>query len=300
MSAAKRFGVGALGAGVYLGLHALLGGLRLDNLWLALAGLALWLAPGRLRPLARFCVPLLVIGVVYDAQRYWAEALRGVVHVAEPHAWELAWFGLPGAHGPVTLAHWWQSHTHPVLDAVAGVAYLGFIPVFLGLAAWWRFRLGRVEALEAMWAMMVLNLAAYTTFLLYPAAPPWYVDHYGFGPVNLAAAPEAAGAARFDALFGVTWFADFYGRNTNIFGAIPSLHVGQSFLGAWYAWRFRALRGPATAYWLVVTWASAYLNHHYIVDGVAGVAYAVLVALGFAVGGAWWRRRARAAEKNGV
>jgi membrane-associated phospholipid phosphatase len=132
-----------------------------------------------------------------------------------------------------------------------------------------------------MWAMLWLNLAGYATYLIYPAAPPWYVDHYGLGPAILSAAPEAAGTLRFDALLGVHWFAVYYARNANVFGAMPSLHVGQTFLAVLFAWQFRSLRIVATGFWLLVFFASVYMNHHYIVDGLAGMVFAAGVWAAF-------------------
>lgn len=288
MTGRQRWSIGLAGAGLFVGFHAVLRGLRPDHVWLVLAGLAAWVATGRARAIAAFFAPLLIVGAVYDAQRYWADAIRGPVHVAEPYAWELAWFGLRTSAGNlITPAQWWQGHPDAWLDFVGGVGYLTFIPIFLGLAAWWRFRERRPEAQEVMWAMLWLNLIGYATYLAYPAAPPWYVDHYGLGPVYLAAPPEAAGTARFDALLHVHWFADYYRRNANVFGAIPSLHVGQTFLAVLYAWRFRSLRIVATSVWVVVLFASVYFNHHYLIDGLIGMAYAagVVVALN------GWRRR---------
>jgi membrane-associated phospholipid phosphatase len=276
-------------AAAYLGANAALGGLRGDHVALAAAGLGLHYAGPRLRELFRFLFPLLIMAVAYDAQRYWADSLRAPVRVSEPRAWELSWFGIRGPGGLQTPAQWCQSHTRPYLDAVAGVAYLLFIPMYLGYAAWWRFVERRPGALLAMWAMLWLNLFAYATYLAYPAAPPWYVDHYGLGPAVLQAPPEAAGAARFDALFHVAWFAGIYGRNANVFGAIPSLHVGQSFLAVLFAWRFRSLRCLTLAFCLLVTFSSVYLNHHYLVDGVVGIVFAVLAS---AVVRAWERSRA--------
>jgi hypothetical protein len=245
----------------------------------------------RWRAAGRFLLPLLIMLAVYDAQRYWAEGWRGAVRVAEPYEWELAWFGVATAAGPVTPAEWWQEHTHPLLDAVTGAAYLLFVPVFMGCAAWWRFREKRASGEQVMWAMLFLNLAGYAAYLVYPAAPPWYVERYGLGPAVLTAAPEAAGAARFDALFGVTWFAEYYGKSANVFGAIPSLHVGQTFLAVLYAWRFGSLRVVATGFWLLVLFGSVYLNHHYIVDGVVGMVFAVGAWVGATYGGRLLLRR---------
>lgn len=289
MTTRVRILTGLLGVGLFLGAHMLLDGLRSDHVVLAGGALAAWLAPSRARPLARFVAPLLLMLAVYDAQRYWADAVRGTVRVAEPHRWELAWFGVQAGARTITPAAWWQTHTSTALDVICGAAYLLFVPVFLGLAAWWRFREKRAEGETLMWAMLWLNLAGYATYLFYPAAPPWYVDRYGFAPVVLDAPPEAAGAARFDAALGVTWFADYYGRNANVFGAIPSLHVGQTFLAVLFAWRFRSLRGLTTAFWLLVLFASVYLNHHYVVDGLVGVGYAVVVGVALER----WSRRSR-------
>jgi hypothetical protein len=288
MSFRMRLGSGAAATAIFLAGHAMGGGLRADHLWLALAGLAAWCAPDRGRPLARFVAPFLIMIAIYDAQRYWARAVRGTVHVAEPHAWELAWFGIATDSGRITPAAWWQSHTHAGLDVVCGAAYLAFVPVFIAAAAWWRFRERRGQAQDVMWAMLWLNLAGYVTYLIYPAAPPWYADRYGLGPAVLDAPPEAGGAARFDQLLGVSWFANFYGRNTNIFGAIPSLHVGQTFLAVLYAWHFRSLRVPLTLFWVIVTFASAYLNHHYFVDGLVGMVFA---AAAFGAMRVWRGRR---------
>ncbi|MCC6415171.1 MAG: inositol phosphorylceramide synthase [Opitutaceae bacterium] len=295
-------GMGALarwlpvvGALAFLGLHLSQGGLRLDHGWLVGSVLTGYYAGPRARPWFLFLLPLIIVGAVYDAQRYWAEAVRASVRVAEPHAWELRWFGLNDGGSLVTPAAWWQTRTNAGLDLVCGAAYLLFIPVFLFGAGWWRFKLKAPGSERVMWALLGLNLAGYAVYLIYPAAPPWYVDRYGLGPAVLTALPEAAGAARFDALLGVHWFADYYGRNANVFGAIPSLHVGQTFLLAVYAWQFRSNRVFTTTFWLLVFFASVYLNHHYVIDGLAGM----ILALGVWGGLEGWARRGAGAFNRG-
>ncbi len=290
LGAAARW-LPVLGALGFLAVHAGLGGLRPDHGLLAGVVLAGYYAGPRVRLFFLFLLPILIVGAVYDAQRYWADALRATVHVAGPHQGELDWFGLAEGGRLVTPAAWLQTRTRAAMDLACGAAYLLFIPVFFGVAGWWLFKAKIRDADLVMWAMLGLNLAAYATYLLYPAAPPWYVDHYGLGPAILSAAPEAAGAARFDALLGVRWFAGYYGRNANVFGAIPSLHVGQTFLAVLYAWQFRSLRGFTTGFWLLVFFASVYLNHHYVIDGLVGMVF----ALGVWVGVRWWARR-RTAE----
>jgi hypothetical protein len=282
----RRWLIGIAAASLYLGANAFLGGLRSDHFGLAAAGVAILASRGRAREVGLFLAPLLIMAAVYDAQRYWAAALRMPVHVAGPSALEILLFGIDHEGGRITPAAWCQLHTRPWLDLICGAAYLLFLPAFVGVAAWWRFLERRTAAQDVMWAMLWMNLAAYATYLLCPVAPPWYVDHYGLGPAVLSAAPESAGGARFDALLRVSWFAGFYGRNTNVFGAVPSLHVGQTFLALIYAWRFASLRVFLSAYFAVLAFASVYLNHHYIIDGLAGMAFALAAEAGMR----WYRR----------
>jgi membrane-associated phospholipid phosphatase len=62
------------------------------------------------------------------------------------------------------------------------------------------------------------------------------------------------------------------------------------FLGALYAWRLGTLRWTMTTLWGLTWFASVYLNHHYIVDGLCGMALAGAV---FAAAELVARRRAR-------
>lgn len=222
-----------------------------------------------------FAGPFLIQLLVYDRQRLWSPAVTGrTIDVDGPRRWELAWFGIRTAHGVVTPAEWFQSHTTPFLDVLCGLVYLGFMIGFVLLAAWWRFGERRTEAQVVMWALLTLHLIGYTIHLLHPTAPPWYVDVYGTGPAVATAPPEAAGGLRFDHALGVSWYASQYGDSSSVFGALPSLHVGQTFLAALFAWRFRSLRLLATAFFAIVLLASVYLNHHYVVDGLVGIVIA--------------------------
>ena len=232
----------------------------------------------RWRAFALFAAPFLIQLLVYDRQRLFSPALTGMtIDVTGPRNWELAWFGIPTAHGLVTPAEWFQTRTTPLLDIVCGLVYLGFMLGFVVLAAWWRFGERRTEAQVIMWALLTLHLIGYAIHLLHPTAPPWYVDAYGTGPAIATAPPEAAGGLRFDHALGVSWYASQYGDSSSVFGALPSLHVGQTFLAVLFAWRYRSLRVVATAFFGLVLFSSVYLNHHYVVDGLAGMFIAGLV-----------------------
>jgi hypothetical protein len=292
-----------VGAGWLDGL-ALVGRLNTNQSLLVGAALALRYAGPRVRPLTRLLWPLLFMLMLYDGQRWWIEAGRGRVRVAELVEADRRWFGVATEGGTTTWPAWWQQHTHPVLDAISGAAYLGFVPGFLAMALWWRFGLRRpndadrrnaaATAEAAMWAFALMYAAGFATYLIYPAAPPWYADHYGLGPAVLTAPPEAAGAARFDQLIGWPVFARYYGQSTNVFGAFPSLHCALPMLGLCYALRLRSLRVAGALLLAAMTFAAVYLNHHYVVDVVGGFIYALATFALVEVARAWRGRRFRA------
>jgi membrane-associated phospholipid phosphatase len=270
-----------------------LGGLRGDHLAVGLLALALSYGGPRAAEALRFAVPLVLTGVVYDSRQFLPDSWRGAVHVAGPYLLEKRLFGIATQAGVVTPCEWWQRHTHPVLDLVTGACYITFIASFVAAAAYFEFSAGRSgtatrtaayvreRAPRVMWALFFMNLAAFATAQLHPVAPPWYVDRNGLGPPQVLAHGNAAGAARFDALVGVPVFAAFYSRSVDPFGAIPSLHVAYPLLAAYFAFRFGAARAATLAVALLMCFSAVYLNHHYVIDLLAGGAYAL--ATGIAV-----------------
>jgi len=276
MGPATRAVIGLVAASAFLSAHAASGGPSLTHVIFAGVILLALLMLERWRPVVMFCLPFIILTAAYDMQSFVvAQVISMPVHVSELRTWELSWFGIAAAAGRVTPAEWFQTHTTPWLDAVCGLAYMGFMAVFLAMAVWWRVHERPAEAQTVMWALLWLHLAGYFVHIIYPTAPPWYVAHYGVEPASRTVPPEAAGAARFDHLLGISWFANSYSRSANVFGACPSLHVGQAFLAVLFARHFRSLRAIAFIYWMLVTLASVYLNHHYIVDGLVGMAFAI-------------------------
>ena len=76
-------------------------------------------------------------------------------------------------------------------------------------------------------------------------------------------------------------FAEFYGRSVDPCGAIPSLHVAYPLLAVYYAFQFGAGRALSVAVFLITCFSAVYLNHHYVIDLIAGSAYALVVAAAF-------------------
>lgn len=266
----------------FLVAHAVLGGARVDHALLGVAVLAFAYGGPRLAPWFRLLLPLALMGALYDAQGYVWRALSGrlTIHVVEPAAFDRVVFGIPAEGDVLTPAQWLQLHAHPVLDVICSLAYLMFIPAFAFVAAWIHLRGRRTgngawqrEAQGMTWAFFWLGVMGCVTYYLYPAAPPWYADRYGYGPAIRDALPSAAGAGRLDALLGLPVFAGFYARTPNVFAAVPSLHAAIPLLAFGFAWRAGMLRVVTGAYALLVAFAAVYLNHHYVLDVLWGWAY---------------------------
>lgn len=306
----RLFGPLGLVACYWTGL-LLLGGLRGDHFGVGLLILGLSYGGATTRPALRLLLPLIITGVVYDSRRFYPDSFRGPVHVVEPYSLERRLFGIPTAGGVLTPSEWWQLHTHPLLDLITGACYITFIPTFVLTAAYFLSRVSRTgtkrraaefvreRSPRIMWALLCLNLVAFVTAHFYPTAPPWYVARYGLGPAGASVPADPAGCTRFDQLVGVGVFAAFYGRSVDPFGAIPSLHVAYPLLAVYYAFQFGAARSFSVAVFLLMCFSAVYLNHHYVIDLVAGWAYALFVAVAVdALHSRAWRRGGRAHPRS--
>lgn len=254
---------------------ALTMGLRSEHLLMAAIFIGLAWLPPRIGMLSWRALPLGLAGLAYDYSRFLTP-LRGRIHVADLYHAELRWFGIETLGGRLTLPEYFARHTVVLLDLICGLAYMTYIFELVLLALYFGIKEPRRMA-RLGWGFFVIGVLGIATYLLYPAAPPWYVMRYGLGPAQLSAPPSAAGTARFDALLGISYFRGFYARNPNVFGAMPSLHVGYPML-CFFAVRDKG-RGWAIStllFALLVAFAALYLQHHYVLDVLVGAGYAWL------------------------
>jgi hypothetical protein len=232
----------------------------------------------RTRQFLRTFLPCIITGAIYDSFRFVMPPLiDGRIHVLGPYVIDRTLFGVGGG----TLNEVFVRHHWAAADVVAGFAYLGYVAEYVGLALLLFFRGDTAHARTFARGFLVVNVLGFVTYALYPAAPPWYLAAHGAGPAQVAAAPSAAGALRFDALFGVHLFANAYSKSVEVFGAVPSLHAAYPALAALLVLRTPSLRwarAPATGYAIVVAASAVYLQHHYVIDVVLGVSYAAITA----------------------
>lgn len=284
----RRWWVPAIGL-AYIALIGVLGGLRGDHVMLGMLGF-LDVYNHRTRSFLRTFLPFIATGAVYDSMRYfyWT-GIEGRVHIAAPYELDRSVFGVGG----MTLNEYFALHHWPVADLLTGFAYLTFVGEYLGLAMLLWFRNITGPALAFARAFFVVNVMGFVTYFIYPAAPPWYVAQYGFGPAQTHITPNPAAAHRFDDLLGTHFFDDVYGKGIDVYGAIPSLHAAYPFMAVVFAFTIPQLRWariPTLLFALLMCFSAVYLQHHYVIDIALGFIYATVALLIVR----WWGRHTQA------
>jgi hypothetical protein len=224
--------------------------------------------------------PLGLVGIFYDTMRVVENVgvTPATVHLCDLRADELALFGVGSGVHRMTLHDWFQAHPSRGLDLLCAVPYATFIFVCFGFAVWVYFR-DFARMIRFSWCFFALNVAGFATYHLYPAAPPWYFHEHGCIVDMAARASEGPNLARVDAILGVHYFSGMYGRASDVFGAMPSLHCAYACLVMVEGW---AVFGPwgraaSVAFFALMCFSAVYLDHHWVLDCVAGVAYCLVV-----------------------
>jgi uncharacterized membrane protein YdjX (TVP38/TMEM64 family)/membrane-associated phospholipid phosphatase len=230
-----------------------------------------------------FCkisIPLILHFVIYDSLRFYIGALQPRIFVEEPYRIEKALFGISTAAGTLTPNEFFRIHHCIPADIFCALAYFLFWFVPICFAAYLYWKRNETRLITFAWSFLALNCFGYLIYVLYPAAPPWYVAEYGFAPVVSDVAGSAAALTRVDALIGINVFQAYYSKTSAVFGAIPSLHVAYTFLTLCFAFqRYPRWVLPLCVYILSVNVAAVYLDHHYVIDIILGnlLAYAVFL-----------------------
>lgn len=258
---------------VYLGFFIALGDLRPEHVVLAAAVLATGYGTAWSRRFLLDMVPFLAVAVGYDLVRYVRPVFVSADRVlgCELRAVDLAWFGVSEN---ATAQEWLAARSTPAWDVLLAVPYTVFLYVTVGYAAFLYWK-DRPRMRQFAWSFAVSNYIAFTLWMIVPAAPPWYVHAHGCA-IDLSVAPSAAGLGRVDTWLGISYYREFYARTASVFGALPSLHNAYPLLGLFTSWRCITWRTKwlHVAYFCWMFIASLYLDHHWMIDAVAGWATA--------------------------
>jgi hypothetical protein len=252
------------------------GEVRWEQLALTVIMPALAYRSERTRRLFLAVFPLALLGLTYDGMRYVQDlgVSASRVHVCDLRAIESSLFGRPG----FTVHDWLQAHPSAWLDRICAIPYGTFLFATVAFALFLYVRAPREAVMRFSWTFFAMSVLGFVTYHVYPAAPPWYFHAHGCAIDLGTRASEGANLARVDAWLGVPFFRDMYGRASDVFGCVPSLHVAYPLLIVLEGWRWLRPAGRAGAIvfaiWMAL--AAVYLDHHWIVDVVLGWLYCVV------------------------
>ncbi|MDF3065528.1 MAG: inositol phosphorylceramide synthase [Polyangiaceae bacterium] len=260
---------------VYVLVVAGIGDLRVEHVVLVLVVVGLSAFGPRSRAFLADITPYVLVAIGYDMVRY---ARRAFVTAERVHAcglrdFELAAFSVaPG----VTIQDWFQLHHAPFWDVLFAVPYTIFAYLALVYSGYLYF-VDRARMRRYLWAFAIANFISFAVWMVFPAAPPWYIRANGC-QVSMAALPSAAGLLRVDQLFGMHYYENLYSRAASVFGAMPSMHCAYPMLGLLTAWRSVSwkTRPLHVLYAVTMLVGSNYLDHHWLWDGIAGIALAAV------------------------
>jgi len=263
---------------VYILFNYLTIGLRPENYYLV-AGwwLAFYVSAESRKFVLNFSF-FIVFWILYDSMRILPNYEVSAVHIKEPYELEKSLFGIEYQNSLLTPNEFFLATHNKILDFLSGFFYINWIPVPIGFAVY-LYITDKKLFLQYSIAFLLVNIVGFIVYYIYPAAPPWYVQKYGFD-LHIGVPGNRAGLARFDELIGVPLFAGIYNKNANVLAAMPSLHAAYPVVVLFYAYKkqvstiFRIL---FIVFLLGIWFSAVYSSHHYIIDVVLGVLIAVFV-----------------------
>ena len=254
----------------------IVGDLRWDHVVMMIMIPALAYGNARSKKLYMGAHPISLVALLYDGMRYVKNL--GVsperVHDCDLRAAELSLFGIGSGAGRMTLNDYFLTHHWTPVDVYCSIPYGMYIFAALGAGVYLYFKDYRALQRYA-WVFFLMNVAAYVTYHAYPAAPPWYYHEHGC-EISMTAMPSAGPRlAHVDAVLGITYFHGLYARSSDLYGAVPSLHVAYPLLITLEGWRTLRLPGRVLAVIFTISmgFAAIYLDHHWTIDVVLGVIY---------------------------
>lgn len=238
------------------------------------------------RGVLRDWLPLLGLLFSYDVLRGRADDVNTVVHY-EP---QLAIDKILGGGRPLSAvlqSELWKG-TPSWYDRIVSTVYLShFCVTLIVLAVLWVVR----EDVFRRYRNIVLTvvIAAFATYFVYPAAPPWLAAYTGRAPeivrtVGLTLHAKALAASPVLPGHGSAL--------ANPVAALPSLHGALPLLLALFFWRRvrPALRVVLALYPVAMAFVLIYGGEHYVFDLALGYLY---VAVAYLVWSRIWRRADR-------
>ncbi|XZF15158.1 phosphatase PAP2 family protein [Chitinophagaceae bacterium MMS25-I14] len=255
----------------YLLLSYILIGFRPEQLFLSAAVNLLYFASAPSRKFISGFAVFVVYWIIFDYMKAFPNYRFGDVHIASIYHAEKAIFGIHYNGLYLTPNEFWLQNGSTLLDVVSGFFYLTWVPVPLLFAAYLFYK-NKKQFLYFSYTFLLVNLIGFVIYYVCPAAPPWYVQQYGF-TFQPHTPGNTAGLAKFDEYFHVSIFNSLYAKSSNVFAAMPSLHSSYPVIVFYYGLKNRlGLINILLGTIMCGIWfAAIYTGHHYILDVLAGI-----------------------------
>ena len=250
-------------------------GFKGDQVVFVLAANVLFYLSDGTRKFLMAYLTFVVYWIIFDYMKAFPNYNFSPVHIADLYNFEKHLFGIHADGKLLTPNEYLKLHSTTFLDVLSGLFYLCWIPVPFGFGIY-LFLTNRRECLYFLISFVLINIIGFIGYYTYPAAPPWYVQDYGF-VLHKNMHEGVAGLIRFDNYFHTPIFQSIYTKGSNVFAAMPSLHSAYPIVVFYYAVRNRMT--IASIVFGIVTagiWFGAvYTGHHYILDVLAGILCAI-------------------------
>lgn len=218
-------------------------------------------------PMLKRMLPFIAVLLVYESFRGFADQLnQNVNYTLAPGADERLFGGLPTAY----LQSWlWHGQLSWYDFIFYGAYLLHFVlPIALVILIW-KTRVKHYWQSVSVFA--VVAFAAFATYAIFPAAPPWMAaDHGQIAPITRVSSEVWAA-------FGLQDFPSIYNKiSPNAVAAVPSLHAAWAALFSIVILKLYGRRWAAVSalYPLLIFTGTIYQGEHYAFDVMLGVLYA--------------------------
>lgn len=267
---------------VYLFWNDIVGEIRSEHYLLVILWLSAFYAHDKSRRFILGFSIFIIFWIIYDSMRIIPNYEVSTVHIQEPYEFEKILFGINVNGNLLTPNEYFYIFNNKILDFLSGFFYINWMPIPIGFGIYLYLK-EKPLFLEYSLVFLLVNLLGFAIYYLYPAAPPWYVEIYGFD-LQIGIPGNRAGLVRFDELVGVPIFESIYNKNANVLAAIPSLHAAYPVIVLFFAIKKRLSIIAIVLFIIFMSgiWFSAvYSGHHYIIDVLLGVILALITLIIF-------------------
>lgn len=225
-------------------------------------------------------VPFFGLLYAYDYSRGAADTMGHKVRVVEILNIEMGWFSrfFDGQLPSLWLQHHLYNPNHVAWwEAIVALMYVSHFIVPWAIIGTLYIKNRNLWAKFAR-RVIVISMAALITYILVPAAPPWYAAKAGL------VEPIARIATRGWSILGIPIAGQIISLGqgvVNQVAAIPSLHAGMTVTISLFFWP--RVRGITKAFFIgyvsFMIFTLAYGGEHYLFDSLLGILYAVAVEI---------------------